>query len=110
MAMPIDQIFAARLEATSKIDLPVGVHSSPVVHGWFVHLSNKVSPQKRLSQPHPIPNKNRLLIGVLTHGWSPHGSEAPSNGSCHGVNKQITLVSNIPSQIGHSSQFDVPEH
>jgi hypothetical protein len=35
MAMPIDQIFAARLEATSKIDLPVGVHSSPC-GAWMV--------------------------------------------------------------------------
>jgi hypothetical protein len=109
MAMPVDHLLPD-LRRQAKLIYYLEFIRAPVVRGWFVHLSSKVSPQKRLRQPHPIPNKNRLLIGVLTHGWSPHCMEALSNGSCHGVNKQITLVSNIPSQVGHSSRFDVPEH
>ena len=56
MAMPVDHL-RPDLRRQARLIYQLESVRAPVVHGWFVHLSNKGSPQKRLSQPHPIPNK-----------------------------------------------------
>ena len=56
MAMPVDHLLPD-LRRQAKLIYQFESIRAPVVHGWFVHLSNKVLPQKDLASHTQFPTE-----------------------------------------------------